>query len=569
MTGEEQLQQYFKRLREDFRFFLKETWRLKPPPVLPEPHWVQYDMAYWLQTGPPRRGIRGARGLSKTWITCAYCCFRLNRNPKREKIVECSATPKNSKESLHMIRVWIEYIPSLKHLIPRDDDLWRDSAESIDVGPCYPEKAPSLTAMGILGALPGTRTTLAIGDDVEQDNNTQTRAARYLLDRRSEELENITLEGGDVVYLGTDHHEESLYEKLEDKGYKFRSWPVRYPTAAEADRIPGLAPTIVSRLEQGINKPGDPLWPERWDEEYIALKELGGKHSFQMQHMLIRGLADGEMYPLKLSDLIFFDALHKDNAPSTIAWGQHDHVGSTAIEDIPSVGFGNDQFYRPAMIDERWLPYQGCKAYLDPAGKGEDEMAWSIIAQLHGYLYWKYTLGIKGGATQENLEKIVLSLREHGARELWIETNFGGEFLIPLIEPIIRRHVIVPDDNPETPDGWSCSVHGVHSSGMKESRILDALAPVMQAHRLVVSRQVASDQKTMYQLTRMKRERGCLEHDDRIESAGGAVAQFKDFLHQDAFTVVRAQKRRAREEKVKKLYQLSKGPAPAPVWNRY
>ncbi|GAF78013.1 unnamed protein product, partial [marine sediment metagenome] len=501
----------------------------------------------------------------------------------REKVVLCSATPDNSFESLLMMRAWIGYIPFLQHLKPRPQDkrtgiTWRDSAKAIDVGPCIPEKAPSIKAMGILGALPGTRATLIVPDDIEQDNNTQTRDARLLLDSRTEEFDHIILEHGDIVYLGTDHHEESIYEKLEDKGYTFRAWPMKYPTPQEAEKIPGLAPYLRKRLEDGLNKPGDSIWPQRWDREHIAEKEIAGKHTFRMQRMLLRGLANEELYPLKLADLIVYREMHRDRAPAMLAWGQSDNTGSTVIENIPSVGFGHDQFYRPVMVDEQWAPYQGCKAFLDPASKGTDEMAWAIIGQLHGYLYWKYVMGVGGkdvprerrGATYENLERIVLSLKEHDARELWIEGNFGGDYLVKLIEPIIRKHIIRPGENDSLPQGWACSVQDVSSgAGMKEERIIKNLESVMQSHRLVVSAQVASDQKTMYQLTRMKRERNCLEHEDRVEAGAGAVAQFKDFLHQDASTLVTSRKRRKREELAQKYHKLHGITLKAPMWNAY
>jgi len=568
MTAEQQLAAHFKRLHDDFGFFLAEIWRLKPPPTLPEPHWVQYDIAHWLQHGPSRRGIRGTRGLSKTWTTCAYIVWRLFRDPVREKVILCSATPKNSKESLLMIRVWIENIPFLRHLMPKKNDKWRDSAESLDVGPCIPEKAPSIAAVGFLGALSGTRATLIIPDDVEQDNNTETRAARILLDKRSEEFDHIVLEHGDICYLGTDHHEESLYEKLEAKGYAFRSWPIRYPTQTDEARIPGLAPAITARLEANSAKRGDPIWPERWPEEEIAEAQRRGTHTFLMQRMLIRGLADEEKYPLKLADFMVFGAMHRDIAPVTVVWGMRDGDGSTAVEDIPSVGFGNDQFYRPAMIDKRdWVPYQGSKAYLDPAGKGADEMAWAGVSQLNGYLFAKNVDGVHGGATQENLEKIVLSLRDNMIRELFVESNFGGEYLVPLIEPVIRRHCLKAGENELFPGGWTCAVQGIPSSGMKEARIIDNIAPPMQAHRVVISCKVASDQKLMRQLTRLKRERGCLEHDDRIEALAGAVALFKDFLHQDTYTTGERYKREQKEELLKRLAKRRGQHLPRPCWN--
>ena len=519
-------------------------------------------MAQWLQHGPERRGVRGKRGLSKTWITCAYILWRLFRN-NIEKILLCSSTPSLSQKSLLMMRVWIDFIPFLRHLRPKRIKPWRDSREMFDVGPCTPEHAPSVAAMGILGPLPGTRATLIVPDDVETPENTLTKTARTLLGNRIEQFEDIILEGGDIVYLGTDQNEESVYEKLENRGYAFRAWPVAYP-AAPAE-VPGLAPSLVGRLASGEAKAGDPLWPERWDTEWIERRKIRGAHTFEMQQMLRRGFADEDLYPLKLANFMVYP-LHRDKAPSTMAWGRQRARGSTALEGIPSPGFGSDMFYGPAMIDDTWLPYGGTKAYLDPAGGGKDEMAWATVGQLHGLLFCKDVGGVRGGATEDNLNRIVSQLRLHGATELIIETNFGGEFLIPLIKPVIARYAI-PKPTQQYPNGWSCSVRGEHSSGMKEGRIIDRIEPALNQHRIVISPEVAADTVFTYQLTRIQRLRGCLEHDDRVEAFSGACYAWVDYLDQDFDDM---EERRAKEAYETMLREYKDHAAPKePNWLKH
>jgi len=220
------------------------------------------------------------------------------------------------------------------------------------------------------------------------------------------------------------------------------------------------------------------------------------------------------------------------------------------------------------MVSEEWMPYRGTKAFLDPAGRGKDEMAWAIIGQLHGYLYLKYVDGVKGGATEENLEKFVLSLREFDARELTIETNFGGEYLIPLIEPIIRNHAVRLDDETldkdlrdRFPKGWGCAILGEHSSGQKEPRIIGRLENVASTHRLVVDPSVARDRELWKQWTRITKHRGCLEHDDRVEAVAGAVACFKDVLHQDAGRITQRLRQQKREALAKKFHNAKQKPA--------
>ncbi len=535
-TNEARLQERLQLIKTDFRYCLREIWRNSKDARgrrLPDPHWVQYDMADWLQHGPKRRGLRGKRGISKTWITCAYIAWRLLRNPSL-KVLLVSATPGNSKKSLHMLRGWFDTIWFLKHLAPKAAKKWRDDAEIHDVGACQPTRDPSITAMGILGPLPAPRPNLIVPDDIETPENTLTKDARNLLAKRTEEFEHILLEDGDSVYLGTDHHEESVYEKLEKRGYTFRAWPIAYPTKDET--VPGLAPRLAHNLKTGKAKPGDPTWKERFPTTYIEELKIASVQTFAMQEMLRRGLADSELYPLKLQNFMVYP-LHRDKAPNSMAWGKRNSLGSTVLEDIPSPGFDGDMFYGPIFIDDKWTECAGTKAYLDPSGlKERDDMAWAIVGQLHGILFGKYINGVSGGALQENLEMIVHSLREYGATELYIEENFGP-FLIAMLPPIITRYSIKPNSNALYPNGWSCQVTPVRSHGAKEHRIITTMEPLMNSHRIVLDPRVAEDTKFSYQVSRIQNKRNCLEHDDQIEAFAGACKEWIDYLGQDVDTM--------------------------------
>jgi len=529
---------YQKALRKNFLFFLAEIWRYNG---LPKPSFVQLDVAYWLQNGPVRRGIRGFRGLSKTWITCAYILWRLHKN-NNERILLVSKSGGEAKKSLFMIRGWINSVPFLRYLAPRREikhgpnrRKWRDSATMFDVGPSEHDRSPSLAAIGIEGQLPGIRATLIVPDDVETKENTITHEQRKRLREQVEEFEAILVPAGDVVYLGTPHHEDTLYDYLAKSAdlqanYVFRTWPVQYPR--EDEHVPWLAPALQQRLDDETALPGDPTWPERFSKEHL-LGLAVSRTSWLMQFMLVSDLGSIHRYPLKLDDLIVF-SVHRDRAPISLAWGQQDSQGSTYLEDIPSVGLGKDGFRRPIFVHETWKPFHGCKGFLDPSGRGEDEMAWAIVAQLHGSLFVKWVDGVQGGATTENLEKIVASLRDHDCRELYVETNYGGDMLIMLLEPIIAKFSCRKGESKIYPDGWSCTVLPYHATGQKETRIIDAIEPVANQHRLVVSHGIVHDTTLWHQFTRITRERNCLDHDDRLDALAGAVAQWKDWLHQDA-----------------------------------
>jgi len=544
----QKLQQYYSQLRQSFPFFLKELWRFVGHP---EPSRVQYDMADWLQNGPPRRILRGFRGVSKTYLTCAYVDWRFLSDPD-VLTLPVSKSERHAVDSRHMIRSWMEQIPFLRHLKPTPAD--RDSELRFDVGPCTKgRRNPSCAVYGLTGQLPGNRADLIVPDDIETPENTMTHDQRERLCRQSEEFEAILTPKGEIVFLGSPHHEETLYDKLVDeRGYTCRTWPLTYPAPNEP--VPYLSPMLQADLDSGRFVPGDPVWPERFGRDYIA--NLGVSRTyFAMQYQMRSDLGDEAMYPLKLSDLIVM-SMHRDVAPANVAWGRRQGNDTTAIEEIPSVGFGDDQYYAPIFMDQKkWVPYQGCKAFIDPAGMGKDELAWAICSHLFGMLYLKYVKGLHGGSCRENLEEVVTSLRDHGVNDLYIETNFGGDMLIRLIEPIITKFAIEPGKDDQFPNGWACAVLGVHNTGQKEVRIIDTLEPVMNQHRLIIDYPVAEDTAWAKQLTRITRQRNCLQMDDRIDATAGVVAQWKDCLHMDAGQMAANEEERNREASAKLYHE--------------
>jgi len=541
---------YSRALDESFPFFWREICVLR---IGAEPTRTQLEIAEWLQNGPGDRGILGYRELSKTWELVAYVLWRLRRDPNRIKSKLVSETEGHSAKSLVLAREWVNKVAFLQRLAPPTDrgSLHRANTTEFDVGPCSVEPAPSINAIGITGQTTGGRANLLVYDDCETDENTMTAHQRDLLKQRMKELEFLGRDG-DRIAIGTYHHEDSLYLHMAEKGYTFRAWPARHPTEQQRAKIYFLAPQVARRLDSGEAKPGEPLDPQFASDEALARVELKvGVAKSDQQLMLIPAAADSNAYPLKQRDLIVFTS-GRDKAPASIVWGTHTSRGSTQCEDIPVVGFTGDGLYRPIFVqDDMWLDFRGTKAFIDPAGDGADELAWAIVGQLHGYLYVKHVDAIGGEGsktTTPNLERIGLSLREHGATEVWIESNFGGSMLGQLLRPILNRFMLRPladtgqpdvRTNDRFPDGWACYIQTVHNSVQKEVRIIDTLEPVMSTHRLVVADGVAADHVLMKQLTRITKQRNCLEHDDRLDALAGAVAQFHDELDQDPATQAR------------------------------
>lgn len=507
---------------KNFKNFL---WVIWDQLGLPEPTPVQYDVAEFLQHGPKRLVVEGYRGMGKSYITSALALFQLFLDPDK-KIFVVSASKQRADDFSKFCQMLISETPLLQHLRAVGDQRW--SMISFDVGPAGPAHAPSVKSVGITGQMTGSRADLIIADDIESLSNSMTQVMREKLLELIKEFDAILKPGGRIVYLGTPQTEESIYNSLPSRGYELRIWPARYPSTewmkANGSR---LAPMVYSdRTDDLVGQPTDPL---RFGVEDLAEREMSyGRSGFALQFMLDTSLADAGRYPLKLHDLIISD-FDTRMGPDHSVWSNDPRHRA---QDLPSVGFHGDAFYRPIQVENvRFLEYQSSVMSIDPAGRGKDETAWSVVKLLNSQLYVPEVKGYgpESGYSPEVLEDIAQSAKRHQVKLILIEDNFGDGMFTSLLQPFLQR--IYP-----------CQVEGIRAGMMaKELRVIEALEPVMNQHKLVISTQViredgikdttlAPEQRQryglFYQMTRLTKERGCLMHDDRLESLANGVKHF-------------------------------------------
>jgi hypothetical protein len=71
-----------------------------------------------------------------------------------------------------------------------------------------------------------------------------TQGMRDKLSEAVKEFDAILKPDGRIIYLGTPQNQESLYNKLRDRGYKVSIWPARYPNADQTvDYDAGVSPS--------------------------------------------------------------------------------------------------------------------------------------------------------------------------------------------------------------------------------------------------------------------------------------------------------------------------------------
>jgi hypothetical protein len=252
-----------------------------------------------------------------------------------------------------------------------------------------------------------------------------------------------------------------------------------------------------------------------------------GRSAFALQFQLDTSLSDAERFPLKLADLMVLEV--SDHAPEKVVWSSG---AEYRISDLPAVGFNGDYYYRPAYIHGTWLPFQGCVMFIDPSGRGLDETAYAIVAHLNGNLFLLESGAFRDGYSEPVLQGLATAAKRQKVNLILLEDQFGQGMLESLLKPYLQvQH--------------PCTIETVRSNVQKERRIIAALEPVLNQHRLIVSRSVIEgDAKTrddeaiekrlayqlFHQLTHLTADRGCLAHDDRLDALAGAVQYWNESL---------------------------------------
>lgn len=552
----------------DFRNFLYLAFKELG---LPHPTKRQYEIAHFLQTGPRRLQVSGFRGVGKSIIAeifCVWCYFLVysNRRIRPEYAVKSlSAGGKRAVNFSTFIQNLIRRWALVKHLTPRENS--RSSVWNWDVGVAPIQDSPSMAALGVGGQLTGGRADLCVLDDVETPENSYSVLLRERLSDtvrevdallkpiKEEELrarfphlpfdvvQQIT---GRVVVLGTPQTEETVYNELEKRGYVKRIWPARYPSQKWlAANSKSLAPTILKEIQEdpslaqgwGIGQESGKPTDTRFTDEDLIERELSlGRTGFALQYMLDATLSDLDQFPLKLRDLVVLE--FEDRGPDTLTWCS---APDKAVKDVVMVGLSGDRYFYPLQVGDSWTPFQGTVMAIDPSGKGRDETALAVVSALHSRLFVHEVFGFGPGRGFESevLETIAKKAAQHSVNLILVEDIFGHGMFGELLAPYLRRYHPCPIE----------PIKG-HGKQSKEERIISVLEPVMNQHRLVVHKEVItqdglSDEKIsllgdtylyyslFWQMTRIKRVKNALPHDDRLDALAMAVEYWADSMGLD------------------------------------
>lgn len=524
---------------------------------LPKPTPLQLDIAYNLQHAPDRFILEAFRGVGKSWITVAFVLWNLFLDPQK-KIMVVSASQKNADDFSTFCKQLIHGMPLLQHLKALPNQ--RDSNVAFDVGPASPSKDASVKSVGITGQLTGSRADIIVPDDIEVPKNSQTHLLREKLVQLVAEFEALLKPGGRIIYLGTPQNESSIYNRLVDEnGYSIRIWPVEIPS--KIDSYKGrLALYVQRRIEAGW-APGTPLEPNRFGAEELEKRRLAyGRAGYALQFMLDTAPSDADRYPLKARDFIVSE-LDREMARVKLVWGA---AREQVIQDLQCAGIAGDCYVRPAFEVPEMAKYTGTVMAIDPSGMGKDETAYAIVRYLYGMLFLVASGGFREGYSETTLNGLAAVALRHGVNYVIAEDNFGGGMFRQLLKPVLARHQGKAGAFDEEWKGWS--------SGQKELRILDTLEPIVQGHKLIVDRRVIEDDlkaeqpySLIYQMTRLSRVRGALQHDDRIDALAMACSYWTDRMDRDTDKAHKQHTENLRDAELRKFVAHATGRKIAPL----
>jgi hypothetical protein len=197
------------------------------------------------------------------------------------------------------------------------------------------------------------------------------------------------------------------------------------------------------------------------------------------------------------------------------------------------------------LLQGDWNPYTETICSIDPSGRGTDETAAAYISQRNGFLYLHEMRAYRDGYSDKTLLDVLRGCKKYGVTKLLIETNFGDGMVGELFKKHLQQTKQLID------------IEEVRANVRKEDRIIDALEPVLNQHRLIVDRSVvewdfksnpnaAPEERLLYmlfyQMSRMCREKGAVKHDDRLDCLAQGVKYYTDAMSISAYETIKTQR---------------------------
>ncbi|MEK6760100.1 MAG: phage terminase large subunit [Deltaproteobacteria bacterium] len=221
------------------------------------------EICYWLENRGRRAVLRVFRGAAKSTIFALYQAWRLREDPSTRFIDRGSEDDSAIKLSSDTKNVL------MKHPLCKGMTKGKLGVEKFSVAGNPDARNASVTAYGILSNATGSRADEICNDDTEVPKNIKTPDARTTLRQRLGEETHIIVPGGKILYIGTPHTHDSIYDERIKDGYEELTIPLFKMNARhEGDG---------SRKEFGFDFKAEP------DDFYVMIgREVLGAHEYKI-----------------------------------------------------------------------------------------------------------------------------------------------------------------------------------------------------------------------------------------------------------------------------------------------
>ena len=450
--------------------------------VIPDFHLAICD---WLE----RRGRTGVlkvfRGGSKSTILALYQAWKLRSNPRWRFIDRSADDGTATKLSADTKNILILH-PLCSGMVKG-----KLGVERFNVIGNPDIRNASVTAYGIMSNATSSRADEIVNDDTEVPKNIVSLETRQKLRERLSEEAHILVPGGKLLYVGTDHTHNSIYDEKIANGYDSLIIPLFH----DMKRLESDGAETFFPLSFKIGNP---------DELYVLTGI--GKHSRALTPDQYEILEDGVRLHAPLPEGTIIDFSYGNPWPKYFtraeiefrrkecrtlnAWDSQYLLQAKPIHEVrldpdklvvydeqPRITFANNDV---AMFLGN-VRLTGVRACWDCSlGKADsDDSAFAAIFQdSGGHLYWQ-VLDVLTGDVYEQSNHIKKRIIEYNIPGIIIKTAGIGGFL-----PAIMRKVLKEA-------GVQCGVVDMGETKNKADRILTAYeAPLsgrfLHAHRSVV-----------------------------------------------------------------------------------
>ena len=479
-----------------------------------EPGAIHDDIKKGLMSEHRRRLIIATRYSAKSTLTAIYVAWRIFLDP----LIKIMVVSRGSKLAARMLRtvrrVFIENCPMLWLIRPVDDCL--DNSEQFQVPQALSvvTGGVTLTSLGLTSNLPGFRSDVTIGDDVEGPQEADPEKV-LALEETLNELHMINPRG-EKVMLGTYQSEFSIYAKLADLEDETGRpiWEEHRACMFEEDTIDGKL-YIHSR------------WPQMFsDQDGLDWRRSVTSRAWKLHAMLIADPSVLHEKPLKIGDLPVLQWDAKANSFPLFC----ERTGVTRKDLNRWAAPKGDEWHECRQMGDQMGALQTITMAVDPASglAGRDAIGVAVLGITAGGL--GIVLHLEGvRATDKSIaRKRVADIgKDFGATRVVVEELADGLFGETLESDFV--HI-----------GYPVTVEKVTTGGQQKGRrIIESLGPPMGAGRLaIVESLIETDHcgEFVNQLVRITydgRTGSSKDHDDIVDALAHAVAAEKHSLVSD------------------------------------